>query len=79
MFEVLKNLAKFKKLLRISVISFVLIKIVFILCYTGANLFTIYNHSEEENQTFQKVFKTGLVSINIPCNIVLSVMFVYFY
>lgn len=60
---------------KIATISILSIKVVFIMCYTVENILDIFSY----NRTRLLISKGVLVLLNVPCNLIVVAMWIYFY
>lgn len=77
--QILRNLIGMERRTRLSFISILLIKVLFITCYSMANIIVIIDKNSSTSHHIQLIMKTVLISINIPCNIILTAVCIYFY
>lgn len=73
--QIIKNLERMNQNANITIISLLLAKVVFISCYTVMNILDIYDY----NETRQLISKGILVILNVPCNLIVCYMWVYFF
>lgn len=78
--QIMDNLKKLRSWVQISGYSFMMIKVIFIVCYSGINIVEIYvAGSSDEMDQLQRILKTVLISINGPCNLVIVYMYFQFF
>lgn len=74
--DVISRMKYLKRIIKISIIALLILKIFFIAFWAVANIVVIFN---PEMLQFQLIMKTVLIAINTPVNLLIAYLIVYFY